>query len=163
MKLQLKKIIIVCLLCLPIIANGQWGTIGTIGRTLPPFVGIGIGQFPTVPSLNARLHVNNFLLGAPNGPLNGFLFRTDGDQSVVNQWQLFTGTSATAQTLRFRLFVPANDSCVIVKSTTSSLILADSKTQISVQELKAMQEQIALLQQQLAILQKELDKLKTKN
>ncbi len=93
--------------------------------------------------------------------LNGnLLMYTDGDQSVVNQWQLFTGTTATAQTERFKLFVPANDSCVIIKSTTSGLILADNKTQISVEELKKMQEQIASLQQQLAILQKQLAELK---
>ncbi|MBW7936813.1 MAG: hypothetical protein H3C71_06705, partial [Flavobacteriales bacterium] len=87
--------------------------------------------------MQAKLHVNQFLL-AGNPATNGFLFRTDGNQSVVNQWQLFTGANATAQTERFRLFVPANDSTVTLQSTTSSLILADNKTQISVQELKTM-------------------------
>lgn len=68
-----------------------------------------------------------FLL-APNEPTNGFLFRTDGNQSVANQWQLFTVATNLTTTEKFKLYVPANDSCVIVKATTSDLILADNKT-----------------------------------
>ncbi len=90
----------------------------------------------------------------------GLVFRSVAPAGFTQQWQMFTGTSATAQTERFKLFVPANDSCVIIKSTTSHLILADSKTQISVEELKKMQEQIASLKQQVATLQKQLDELK---
>jgi hypothetical protein len=154
MKKLKQKIIIVCLLSVPIMANAQFNIIGTIGRTqnlAPNITGVGIGFFPTVPSLNARLHVNNFLLGAPAGLLNGFLFRTDGNSAVVNQWQLFTGATNLTTTEKFKLFVPANDSCVVVKSTTAELFLANNKTQISVTELKAMQEQ-----------NKTMDSLKTK-
>jgi hypothetical protein len=163
MKKLKQKIIIACLLSMPIITNAQFNIIGTIGRTQnlsPNITGIGIGFFPTVPSLNARLHVNNFLLGAPAGPLNGFLFRTDGSNAVVNQWQLFTGATNLTTTEKFKLFVPSNDSIVIIQSTRSSLILADNKTQISVTELKTMQEQIVLLMQQIALLQKQLEELK---
>lgn len=120
-----QKIIMACLLSMPIITNAQWGTIGTIGRTVPPFVGIGIGQFPTVPSLNARLHVNNFLLGAPAGPLNGFLFRTDGSNAVVNQWQLFTGATNLTTTQKFSLFVPqgAFENSVFFQATQIGTVL----------------------------------------
>ncbi|CAG0986479.1 hypothetical protein FLAV_02066 [Flavobacteriales bacterium] len=119
---------------------------------------IGMGNnLPGTFVPQARLHLLQF----GTGPANADMFRTNGDQSVVNQWQLFTGTTATTQTQRFRLFVPANDSCVVIKSTSSHLILADNKTQISVEELKKMQEQITSLQQQLATLQKELAELKS--
>jgi len=49
------------------------------------------------------LHVNNFFCNDPAGNFNGRLFRTDGDQAVANNWQLFTGSSATSQTERFRI------------------------------------------------------------
>ncbi len=117
MKQQLKqKIIIGCLLSMSIIADAQFNLgIAPALRTTgggSQNTAVGIGNFPTTPSVESRLHVNNFLLGAPTGPLNGFLFRTDGDQSTVNQWQLFTGSNATTTTEKFRLFVPANSSDV---------------------------------------------------
>jgi prefoldin subunit 5 len=119
MKKQLKqKIIIACLLSMPIISNAQFNLgITPALRTTAGNTSVGIGNFPTTPSVQSRLHVNNFLLGAPAGALNGFLFRTDGDQSVVNQWQLFTGTSATTQTQRFRLFVPATSNNVFLEQS----------------------------------------------
>lgn len=52
----------------------------------------------------ARLHLLQF----GTGTVNADMFRTDGNQSVVNQWQLFTGANANALTQKFRLFVPAN-------------------------------------------------------
>lgn len=150
MRILKQKIIMACLLIMPMISNAQFATnppFFTYGFTAFPATmqKIGIGSFPTNASVQAKLHINQFLLAA-NAPTNGFLFRTDGDQSVVNQWQLFTGPNANALTEKFRLYVPANDSCVIVKSTISDLILADNKTQISVTELSKMQEQIALLE-----------------
>jgi len=105
---------------MPIAVNAQFNTLGTIGRTQnfgPDITGIGIGFFPTVPSLNARLHVNNFLLGAPNGPLNGFLFRTDGNHNIVNQWQLYTGPTNATTTEKFKLYVPANANDVVLQQS----------------------------------------------
>jgi hypothetical protein len=68
---------------------------------------IGIGAFPTNPGVQAKLHVNQFLL-APNAATDGFLFRTDGNNSQNTKWQLFSGTSATAQIEKFNLNNPAN-------------------------------------------------------
>lgn len=164
MKRLIEKIVVISLLSLPMISNAQFAVIpGGDGRTNPAIKSIGVGTFTVVNRPQANLHVNQLLM--PNSPFftPGHIFRTDGDSTLNNMWQLFTGASATAQTERFRLFVPANDSTVTLQSTTSSLILADNKTQISVQELKTMQQQIALLQQQLATLQKELELLKAKN
>ena len=39
---------------------------------------------------------------------NNQLFRTDGNQSLENRWQLFTGTGSTTQTERFRIRTFAN-------------------------------------------------------
>ncbi len=120
MKIQKQKIILVSLLSLPLISNGQFllnPPFNNYIRTSNPATvqKVGIGNFPNNASVQAKLHVNSFLLAA-NPATNGFMFRTDGDQSVVNQWQLFTGTSATAQTQRFRLFVPANSNNVFLQS-----------------------------------------------
>jgi len=109
MKKQLQKIIIGCLISLPMISNAQWGTIGgTVGRTVPSTItGIGIGTFPSAPSLQAKLQVNSFLLGS-NPATDGFLFRTDGSQAFTNRWDLYTGTSSTALQQRYSLFVDAS-------------------------------------------------------
>ncbi|MCL4815494.1 MAG: tail fiber domain-containing protein [Flavobacteriales bacterium] len=117
---KIKKIIIGCLISLPMLSNAQFNTLGTIGRTdvFPSTIaGIGIGNFPTVPSLQARLHVNNFLLGAPNGPLNGFLFRTDGSNTVANSWSIYTGANNNNLTEKFRLFVPTNSVNTVLQAT----------------------------------------------
>jgi len=81
---------------------------GTLyGSTTTPMQKIGVGNFPANGDVLAKLHLNQFRLNA-NAATNGFLFRTDGDQSVVNRWQMFTGTSSTSQTERFRIRTFAN-------------------------------------------------------
>ncbi len=87
-------------------SSAQWGLVGVSGRTNATVPSIGIGTFTAAPS--SRLHVNNFLCNTPSGGLNGLLFRTDGDQLVDNRWQLFTGTSSTSLTERFRIRTFAN-------------------------------------------------------
>ncbi len=89
-------------------ASGQWniGPGGQYGRTSPPIQKIGIGNFFINGNVQSKFHISNFLL-APDVTTDGFLFRTDGNQNVNNQWQLFTGLSAAGLTEKFRLFVPA--------------------------------------------------------
>ena len=110
------------------IANAQFTTFNNSGRhgstTQPPnqITSIGIGDFrsPNV-APNARLHVNNFRLDQPNGTLNGFLFRTDGNSSVENRWQLFTGATATSTNEKFKLFVPANSLNIGLQASTGAM------------------------------------------
>lgn len=96
------------------------GFVSTYGRyselqtTNPLQESVGIGDFGTTTGNLplARLHVASFRLGATStntvDPFSeGILFRTDGDQSINNSWHLFTGTSASAQTERFRLYTDA--------------------------------------------------------
>ncbi len=99
-----KKIILtvaVALFATEILA--QWGLAGTSARTNATVPSVGVGTFTNLNLPLARLEVDNFLSASPTGTLNGFLFRTDGNQTVDNHWQLFTGTSSTAQTERFRI------------------------------------------------------------
>jgi len=65
---------------------------------------ISIGNVTTPTQIQSRFHLNNFRCNQSTGVLNGLLFRSDGDQGVVNRWQLYTGPSADAQTERFRLY-----------------------------------------------------------
>jgi hypothetical protein len=75
------------------------------GETSTNMRAISVGNVTNPNQILARFHLNNFRCNSPAlVPFNGSLFRTDGDQSVVNRWQLFTGTTADAQTERFRLY-----------------------------------------------------------
>ncbi|MCX7728187.1 MAG: tail fiber domain-containing protein [Bacteroidia bacterium] len=96
-------------------STGQFQNLITYGRTNPPIQKIGIGNFPTNANVAAKLHINQFLL-APNPPTDGFLFRTDGNISQNTLWQMFTGTSATSQTEKFRIMVPANSGNVLIRA-----------------------------------------------
>ena len=86
-----------------------------LGRTNANIATIGIGNFTVVPS--ARLHVNNFYCSQPNGTLNGFLFRTDGNNNVENKWQIFTGTNAGNATEKFKLYVPSGTSHTVLQTS----------------------------------------------
>lgn len=97
------------LICLSNSIIAQWGILLTnFGRTTSAITSVGVGAFPTTTEFQARMHVNNFYCFSPSGSLNGRLFRTDGDQSVLNTWQMFSGTSATSQSERFRIAVQPN-------------------------------------------------------
>ncbi len=88
-----------------------YGRYADLTTTSPMQEALGLGNF-TVGTGNlpvARLHINTFRMGPSSDnqldPFSeGFLFRTDGDQSITNQWDLWTGTSSTSQTERFRLY-----------------------------------------------------------
>lgn len=97
-------------------SKGQWGMVPGAGRTIPIVQKIGVGFFPTNPSIQSKLHVNQFLL-ASNPATDGFLFRTDGNSAQNTMWQLYTGTSATAQTEKFRIMIPANSNDVLIRAT----------------------------------------------
>lgn len=101
----MKNIILLCVLLSTLTTtHAQFQVIGTNGAETSSSIGrIGIGDYAALGDINARLHINNYLLFQPAGSLNGLLFRTDGDQSIDNRWQMFTGTSSTAQTERFRI------------------------------------------------------------
>jgi hypothetical protein len=88
---------------------GQFGITSPpfFGSTNPPIQGIGIGNFPFLNPPNSRLHINNFVCNQPNGALNGLLFRSDGNNGVDNNWQLFTGNTNAATTEKFRISVLA--------------------------------------------------------
>jgi hypothetical protein len=152
-----KKIIIGGLISLPMISSAQFAVIpGGDGRTNPAIRSIGIGTFTVVNRPQANLHVSQLLM--PNSPFFavGNLFRTDGSNTVANQWQLFTGATANSVTEKFRLYVPANDSTITLQATTSDLIFADNKNQITLQQIIKMQQQIALLEKKIAQLEQVL-------
>ncbi|MEW6772824.1 MAG: tail fiber domain-containing protein [Bacteroidota bacterium] len=95
--------------------KGQFQNQVTYGRTLPLIQKIGIGNFPINASVQSKLHINQFLL-APNAATDGFLFRTDGNSAQNTMWQLFTGTSATNQTEKFRIMIPSNSNDVLLRA-----------------------------------------------
>ena len=52
----------------------------------------------------SRLHINELYLGAPITPNPlGNLFRTDGSNDVMNQWELFTG-DIDVTSRKFRIY-----------------------------------------------------------
>jgi hypothetical protein len=101
----MKRILLTVACAMTLLSHAQFQFQGAnLGETTSPIQSIGIGDFGGVGDFQARLHVNNFFCNTPaSGTFNGFLFRTDGDDDVDNRWQLFTGTSATSQTERFRI------------------------------------------------------------
>jgi hypothetical protein len=103
MKKMKQSILFITLMSLSVIADAQWGLAGVAGRTNSTVPKIGIGTFTLQSSILAKLHINSYLV-AVDASTNGLMFRTDGDQTIENSWHLYTGTSATAQTERFRLF-----------------------------------------------------------
>ena len=64
---------------------------------------VGIGAFPTIASVQAKLHVNYFLLGF-NPATDNFMFRTDGLDNVMQRWQMFTGPNLANTTEKFAIF-----------------------------------------------------------
>lgn len=102
----LKYFYLLLLLCLSHFSISQFNVYnGNYGRTDLFMRGIGIGNFPLIVDPQARFHINNFYCFEPeNAFYNGRLFRTDGNSSVINQWQFFTGSTDNATTQKFRVF-----------------------------------------------------------
>jgi len=100
----MKRIFVFVLCAICISTQAQFQLQGfNLGETTTNMRAIHIGNVAADAQIAARLHVNNFACSLPAGALNGFLFRTDGDRTVENRWQLFTGSSATTQFERFRV------------------------------------------------------------
>lgn len=101
----MKNIVLILTTLISITSYSQWQLQNTtFGETTPQMVGVHVGTVTADSQIAARLHVNNFRCNLPSAGLNGRLFRTDGDQNRVATWQFFTGTTADAQTERFRLY-----------------------------------------------------------
>ena len=119
MKTKLQKIIIGCLLGMPMISYSQFTTNGPFfnyGYTFPVTIQkIGIGNFPTNASVQAKLHVSQFRLAADT-LTTGLLFRTDGGNAQDNIWSIFTGPSNLTLTEKLRLYVPANSTNVVLQA-----------------------------------------------
>ena len=79
---------------------------------------IGIGRFPLVTDMRAKLHVDSWRL-TTSAPVfsDGQLFRTDGDQQFENNWQMWTGTGIGLTTEKFRLFNPATSNDIGLQTT----------------------------------------------
>jgi len=118
LKLETKIILLFILLIFEnYVTMAQWNTIGNVGRTnfFPVFISkIGIGNFPNPPSIQAKLHINPFLL-ANDPATTGLLLRTDGNSTTNNMWQIFTGPNNNALTEKFRLLIPANTNDAILR------------------------------------------------
>jgi hypothetical protein len=99
----------VLLMLLSTLSKGQWQLEGfNRGETTTAMQSIGIGNFGVAADFQSRLHVNNFFCNSPtSATFNGKLFRTDGDRKVINQWSMWSGENATAQTEKFRLYIDA--------------------------------------------------------
>lgn len=108
---------------LPMISNAQFTVPPpfNFGITTLPMQKIGIGNFPTNASVQAKLHISEFLL-ANDAATNGFMFRTDGSNNVANSWQLFTGATTGSVTEKFRLFIPANSNDATLQTTQNGVI-----------------------------------------
>ena len=91
------------------------------GSTIASIDGIGIGTWPANTATNARLHVNNFFTNSPTGGLNGLLFRTDGDSTVINRWQMFTGTTAANASEKGMIFCDKDSLNFSIQATTKDL------------------------------------------
>lgn len=94
-------------------ANGggvlnRWGN-GSFGPPTTQWRSFGMGDFSAnAATPQARLHINEFYLLSPWTGTNGNIFRTDGSDAIVNQWQLYTGATANTTNQKFRIFVPSN-------------------------------------------------------
>ena len=110
--ISMRRSLIILFAFFSLTTKGQWNTNPTgglfSGNTGGLYQAAGIGNFLAAPAQqpNARLHVSNLRLQQPLGPLNGFLFRTDGFDNVLNRWSLFTGTTNATLLEKFRLYVP---------------------------------------------------------
>jgi hypothetical protein len=136
--MNIKNILVVCTIvytnmnCIGQVSGniiGLYGRYTDLTTTNPVQEAFGIGEFGVGAAdlPKARLHINSFRMGSSSdntlGPFSeGFLIRTDGNQADVNQWSLWTGTTATLQTMKFRLYadaVPAPD--IAIQSLSGGL------------------------------------------
>jgi hypothetical protein len=102
------------------------GNLSDNGYSYDKVRSIGIGAFANAAPLTtrARLHLRNDLMYDPTHPLfNGKLFRMDGNSSVDNTWEMWTGSGTTASGYSeiFRLSVPtALPNTFLLQSSTTT-------------------------------------------
>jgi hypothetical protein len=131
------KIFIVYLICNSIIVNAQFNLIGTGIRTTSGNTKVGIGNFSSLPDINAKLHVNEFHLST-DAATDGRMFRTDGNESQINRWQLFTAPSFSATpTERFSVNALTSGSDVSLLADAAECEILFEQAQMSFKIKKA--------------------------
>ncbi len=90
-------------------SNNLYG-VGTNGTGINDWKSWGFGDFNSNTGLVplARIHLHDFLLGAPIDYQRGNLIRTDGVNKIENRWQLFTGPNYANTTEKFSVYTSTN-------------------------------------------------------
>lgn len=126
MKNNLKLLLIgLFLLVVPQINFAQWQfPLGQYGRLLPLPVAnqsVGVGRFPTVLDMQAKLHVNSFYLSTSVNFTDGNVFRTDATDFFENNWQMWTGPLVNSTTEKFRVFNPALSPNITLQASAGNM------------------------------------------
>lgn len=95
---------------------------------------IAIGNVNNFPSPLAALHIMMFTPNMANPALRGNVFRTDGENTVVNAWRMFTGPNTFGSTEKFSVLVPIASSHATLQATNGDLFLNTSGPTSGVQE-----------------------------
>ena len=127
--MKTKTKLLICISCLLVtIAKAQFVPVPpgiSAGRTIFRVQTIGIGNFPNLNAIQAKLHVDAFnLRPSTAAPFvnNGELFRTDGENRFDCQWQMFTGASQASLAQVGRVFSPvANPTWFTLEASQSNL------------------------------------------
>lgn len=98
---------------LSFVANSQWSNGGgfangwgnsSSGPIFTQWRSFGFGNFAANGATpQARVHINEFYLLNPWTGTNGNILRTDGSNTVNNNWRMFTGPTAAGATEKFRI------------------------------------------------------------
>jgi hypothetical protein len=100
------------------IATVTFGGLQHAAITPVNITSMGVGVFNTANPTAARLHVSNFLLNVPNNvTYNGKLFRTDGNNTFDNMWQIYTGGTQAAVSEKFRLTAQKGTANILFNAT----------------------------------------------
>lgn len=82
----------------------------------------GFGDFTGTNTPLARVHINEFLCLPTSNFTNGNLFRTDGSNTVSNNWRLYTGDSQGTSNEKFRITSLANSNDIELGSVQSGTL-----------------------------------------
>ncbi|MBI5218073.1 MAG: hypothetical protein HY958_04005 [Bacteroidia bacterium] len=166
---------LICMLFVPLIIRAQIIFNGVnFGQTTPAIRGIGIGDFSSTTATNARFHISNFYCSQPTGPLNGFLFRTDGfkvgietnGETLLNQQEnppmWFRVNNINAMQIEPDGLITINS----LASCTDMLVIADKNGTLKTTDTETLLSQsktIAQLQTRINELENKLNNLTAKN
>ena len=84
---------------------------------------VTIGNVSNFAATQALLHLTNFTPNMANTALRGEMFRSDGENGVINSWRLFTGATAATSTEKFSVRIPANSNNAELYSTAGNMYL----------------------------------------